>query len=95
MSSAPSNHRTPHFVAGTRAWRSLARSARRASPPASEAPRPRPIWAVASHTERKTTTWVASPQATAMHASMTGPSWPAVSIVPPNQDRRSPSALAG
>ena len=46
--------------------------------------RPPPACAAAvdSHTDRNTTTWLARPSATAMHASIAGPIWPAVSIDP-------------
>src|ERR1700684_3010715 len=49
--------------------------------------------AVDSHTDRKTTTWLASPRATAMHASIAGPIWPAVSSDDMYQRLRRPNAL--
>src|SRR5690606_10507528 len=59
-------------------------------PPASTPARPRSACAVDSQTERKHTTWSASPAETARHASATGPSCPAVSIEPRYQRARIP-----
>ncbi len=55
--------------------------------PGITAERPLLPWAVASQTVRKHTTWRASPQATAMAALMTDPSWPGDSMPPANQLR--------
>src|SRR6478672_9552946 len=48
-------------------------------PPGITAERPLSPCAEPSHTERKHTTWFASPDATARQALMTEPSWPDVS----------------
>ena len=64
----------------------------RRGPRLSESARLPPCWAVDSQTERKQTTWSTTPAATASAASITGPSWPAVSPVPRCQRVRSPSA---
>ncbi len=64
----------------------------RRGPRLSESARLPPCCAVDSHTERKQTTWSTTPAATASAASITGPSWPAVSPVPRCHRVRSPSA---
>src|SRR6476661_5466407 len=61
-------------------------------PPGITPARPLSPCADPSHTERKQSTWLASPEATARHAFTTEPSWPAVSSPLPYQPQFNRSA---
>src|SRR5215813_7500960 len=61
-------------------------------PPGITAERPLSPCAEPSHTERKQSTWLASPDATARHAFTTEPSWPDVSRPLPYQPQLRRSA---